>query len=330
MESKLLQNFRYKLRNRIARLESVEWFLYHNQLIQFWNFLNQHDIFKAILSKLEHEKSDMFHRVQPLLDGSQSCNSYPSFTTEEDQAAASYYIIQFCVNQSVGHVQSSPELQIGRRYTVGETSFEYYFMAFHKVFVYSLYEYIDDKLDSQDMLLYLLIRYKHKCEWFSKDELFDVWTKNTTKGEKKLAFDLYEYLFDQGLEFHIEPVSESGEIDLISEQVGDERLLVDAKIFNGNSSNIKSGFNQIYTYTLTYNQSFGSLVIFNVNEKQLSFSSESNDPKFSIFHINGKTIFLIVIDIFPRPTASKRGTLKICNLTKKDLIEQIDVVEELL
>jgi len=45
------------------------------------------------------------------------------------------------------------------------------------------------------------------------------------------AYDLYEYLHDQGIQFHIEPESASGRVDLISAQSGKDRLMADAKNF---------------------------------------------------------------------------------------------------
>lgn len=43
---------------------------------------------------------------------------------------------------------------------------------------------------------------------------------------------MYAYLFDQGLDFHIEPQSVSGEPDLVAPE-----LVLDAKLFDGQARN---------------------------------------------------------------------------------------------
>ena len=54
-------------------------------------------------------------------------------------------------------------------------------------------------------------RYQHRIEWFHRDRLRRVWDDNTARGEKALALDFYEHLYEQGIEFYIEPYSVSGE-----------------------------------------------------------------------------------------------------------------------
>lgn len=81
-------------------------------------------------------------------------------------------------------------------------------------------------------MLMLLLRYKHRSEWFRRDHLWEL-SQIEQKGEKELALDLYAYLFDQGLDFHIEPSSITGAIDLIAAQDTEDPLLLDTKIFEG-------------------------------------------------------------------------------------------------
>ena len=60
---------------------------------------------------------------------------------------------------------------------------------------------------------------------------------------------------------------------MVSVQVGDERLIADAKVFGPETGKgyIGQGFRQVYQYTCDYNQAIGYLVIFNTSEKQLNF-----------------------------------------------------------
>ncbi len=325
MDSKLLQTLRYRLQNRVRRLKSADWQVYHWQLLQFWTFLNSHALFRDCLQLLAEEKSEIFNSVQPIigLQETFSPSKHLAFEHEKDQAAASYFVIKACVEKVPQHEQDQKEFQIG--YMLDRRDASRSINAFTERFVMPLYEYLDEQIDSRNVLLYLLVRYKHVSEWFRRESLLKRYEgADSRKGEKVLAYDLYEFLYSQGLDFHIEPESATGEIDLISEQVGDDRLLVDAKVFSGTTSNIKAGLHQIYTYTATYNQPYGCLAIFNVSDKQLCFSSQHADPQFGIFSVNGKTLFMITIDISDKPSASKRGPLKQVVLAEQDLIQSLE------
>jgi hypothetical protein len=78
------------------------------------------------------------------------------------------------------------------------------------VFLEPFYEYVDEHLDDQQAILYFLRRYKHRCEWFHAERLRQAVRDDTPKGEKTLALDLYEYLHNQGIDFHIEPGIQPG------------------------------------------------------------------------------------------------------------------------
>jgi hypothetical protein len=325
MDSKLLQTLRYRLQNRVRRLKAADWQVFHWQLLQFWEFLNSHEVFFTILELLANEKKELLATVEPLIEGSLPRGQYLTFENEKDHAAASYFVIRACAETQIENAREQKELKIADRYTT-ENKFDRMIAVFTENFVQPLYEYLDEQLDTRNLLLYLMVRYKHRSEWFRRKTLLDLYkeAQQSQKGEKVLAYDLYEFLYSQGLDFHIEPTSATGEIDLISEQFGDDRLLVDAKVFSGSTSNIKAGLHQIYTYTATYNQPFGCLAIFNVSDKQLCFSSQHADPQCGIFSVNGKTLFMITIDISDKPSASKRGPFKQVVLTEKDLIQSLE------
>ena len=113
-----------------------------------------------------------------------------------------------------------------------ETEYNDILEVFKDIFLEPFYDYLDESLDDQGAILALLRKYKHVCEWFRRQKFFGIWESGTARGEKHLALDLYRYLYEQGIEFYIEPSSLSGEVDMISTQIGENRLLADAKIFN--------------------------------------------------------------------------------------------------
>jgi hypothetical protein len=200
--------------------------------------------------------------------------------------------------------------------------------AFRLAYIEPLFDYIDEQIDDKRMVLVLLKKFKHRCEWFRRAGMFTRFKEDTGQGEKLLARDLYEYLHDQGLQFHVEPESASGRIDLISAQTGKDRLVADAKLFNPERGQdrgyIIKGFRQVYDYTKDFNESFGYLVIFKTCEQDLAISTQHQESSVPFIIHNNKTIFLVVIDIFDYPeSASKRGKLQAYEITPQQFVESL-------
>jgi len=170
-------------------------------------------------------------------------------------------------------------------------------------------------------MLALLIRYKHRSEWFHREQLWSL-SQAERRGEKLLALDLYSYLYDQGIDFTIEPSSITGEVDLIAAQDTLDPLLLDTKIFDGDSRGkqyIRKGFAQLYTYTQQYNQPFGYLVIYKITDRDLRFSLQIHGDIPVVVH-NHKTIFLITIDIHSHDKpVSQRPPLRAIEITEEEL-----------
>lgn len=317
MEEKYLQNWRYKLQKRVSRLNSVDWNLFHSALKQFWKFLHSVNIYKAVVEDLLPTIPDLDKTVKEIISRKPLLGD-----TEEESAAIGYKVMEHCVNQENARTEQS----IGRIYT-HSTHYADHVNAFFQLFVEPFYEYLDEHLDDQRAVLYFLKKYKERCEWFRPLELYNLWNEDTQKGERSLCFDLYEYLHGQGLEFSIEPWSASGEADLVSSQVGEERLVADGKIFNPAKnktvSYVASAFAQIYRYTCDYNEPFGYLIIYKTCEEDLNLTFGSQGSLFPELMYNNKTIFFVVIDIFPHEKpASQRGPLKKIDVQRDDILKE--------
>ncbi|MCH7500528.1 MAG: hypothetical protein IH886_11055 [Nitrospinae bacterium] len=285
---------------------------------QFWGFLNENPIIFGILEHLEKRCPEMKSNAEKIIN-----NEALLFDEEIENVGTAYFILKMSVQSDDDHM----EVKIGRIYSKA-TNYNEMLEPYKEIFLEPLYEYIDEHLDDQGALLALLKKYKHKCEWFQREHLFNQWEEDTQRGEKHLALHLYEYLHDQGLNFYIEPASISGEVDLISAQIGNERLVADVKIYNPDKSKGKpyliAGFNQIYTYTWDYNEPFGYLIIFNTALENIQFALAEKSQSVPFLTHNNKTIFLLVIDIFPyEKSASKRGPLKSVQITEQELIKII-------
>ena len=315
MNSELIQNLRYKLQKRTRRLNSIEFAVFHYGVKQYWGFLNGDPRLASVLQELEKKNPAAEENAGKIINGEPLV-----FSTEIEGISTSYFVLKKCAESEDQHI----EIQIGHIY--GHAGkFEESLDSFRSVILEPLYDYIDEQLDDQRAVLAVLKRYKHRCEWFHRKRLFKLREDNSQQGEQTLASDLYEYLFDQGIDFVIEPSSASGEADFVGSQTGDDRLVADAKIFTmeKGKSYLVSAFNQVYTYTRDFNEPFGYLVVFKLCPEDLKFPCGDQEQSVPCITHNGKTIFILVVDIAEHEhSASKRGALRTVEIAEDELIRE--------
>lgn len=189
-----------------------------------------------------------------------------------------------------------------------------------------LKDYLYDYLDCKDVTLYLLEKYKKKCEWFWRERLraqAQIKFEGVQKGERSLAIHLYDYLHDQGFDFAIEPSSPGGRIDALASQ-----WAIDAKYIPASSPSeiirkLSFGFRQVADYCNIHHRAAGYLVAYKEHDLVLQLELESVDGS-SFLKIGDKTIYYCEIDITDYDsTVSKRGTASILPISRADLITLI-------
>jgi len=326
MDKDYLQALRYKLQKRVRKLNSSIVSAHPLLLKQFLTFLNGNKIFAGILEELIilANEDSIIYECESVLE---TYGYQINLVSEKEYAAMCFKLL--CDYSESGNKNYA--IEIGRNLSQKSSSSEG-MEIFNEYILEPFYEYIDENIDETGAILSMLRKYKERCEWFKREALYSIWENDTKSGEKLLARNMYEYLHDQGLSFFIEPQSASGEIDMISSQQGENKLLVDAKIFNPDKSKsvsyIASGFHQIYTYTLDFNQPSGYLVIFKTCEHDLKFALSDGISSVPFITHNNKTIFFITIDIFPHEqSASKRGHLKSYVISSPDLQKEIELLD---
>jgi hypothetical protein len=312
-----------KLADRIESLTSHELDSTPLAIKRFLTFVEQSPLLCGILDELRSKRPSCW--ISGQLE--QLRASLPiGGENDLDAAIIGYYVLRDFGNHSNIIVQTS-------RYYGEAHDDNTYLQRFWKLFLEPFRLFLTEALVDEQVMLYFLQKYKHRCEWFRREQLHHLATDETGKAESSLAFDLYKYLHDQGIDFSIEPISASGCPDLITEQVGDDRVVADAKVFWPERSKGKpyiiSGFNQVYTYLRDYNEPFGYLVIFKMCKDDLKFMVPPTTAMFPSLSHNNKTIFFVVVDICQyESTASKRGQLKVHEITADDLIHAIQPVDE--
>ena len=314
----MLRDLRVKIRTRHSRISSSG----HQEFLglskQFFHFVKSNTILSAVIDELVARNPNI---LEELRTASPNVQVYGE--TAEQAATIAYtkwhaYANQDRSGEFYNHVSGSGGFNAGLD-------------RYRDWYVDPLFDYLDEVLEDGNVILATLIRYKKKIEWYRRDKLFELFSNNQARGESVLAKNMYEYLFDQGIEFHVEPQSASGWPDVVSLENSDHPFIGDIKIFDGiarNSTYVRKGLYQVYRYCQDYNESLGYLIAFNVSDKQLRFEMQSSEsvPRFEYNH---KTIFIIIIDIHKyEETASKRPIPETVTISAEEMVRFIKDEEE--
>jgi hypothetical protein len=115
----------------------------------------------------------------------------------------------------------------------------------------------------------------------------------------------------------------------VADQVGDDKVVADAKIFwpekGKGKSYLISAFNQAYTYARDYNEPCAYLVVYKMCKEDPHFLVPASDSMFPCLSLNNKTVFFVVVDICEHGApASKRGPLKSIEISEAELIRSVE------
>lgn len=309
MDSQYLQQQRFLLQKKFKRLNSCDTELFHSLFVRFWNGLLQHAIFSGSLAALDAREPQFEEEIAHAKSGKKL-----QFSLEREAIAFTFRLLQHCANEPLDK-GIGPEVMVGLA-AIRKREYAECLDWFRETYLEPFYEYLDEALDGQAAVLSLMLKYKRHVEWFHREQVREL----AQLGERQVAKHLYAYLFDQGLDFQIEPQSISGEADLVSRQ-----LALDVKLFDGDSSSrgkryLIHGVNQLLTYLRDFQQHEGYLAIYRTCPEDLQFSFARQEAPVPYLVINGKVIYFLVIDICQYETsASKRGALKTHELTEEEV-----------
>lgn len=319
MDPAFIQTLRYKLQRRIRRLNGIDTSRFGMCLAHTWPFIRNNNLFMGILEPVLRHRADLEESANNIVSGQNVMAE-----TELESVGIAFHVLDKTVQaEQPQHAIENVGFSLDQCHDVNDAV-----NAYRELFLEPVYEYLDEQLDGHRATCALLVKYKHRAEWFARTELQAL----STQGERRLAEDLYRYLHDQGMQFHIEPQSTSGEVDLVADQTGEERLVLDAKLFDGDSKGrayLVTGFNQVYTYARDYNQSAAYLAIYQTAPVEPKFTFATSDSIFPYIEHNGKIIYFVVVDIcdYNKP-ASKRGQCRVVEITRDHLIGSKHMTEE--
>ena len=316
----MLTNLRVKLRNRRSSIMSCDFRDFLPLTRQFFSFLDGDSILRGVVAELLARNQQSVTEVENM--SPQQKQSGRAFGNTAEEAA------------TIGHVMwrgyASQNQEHGfHSHALGSGDFNQVLAVYKDWYVEPLFNYLDETLDDANVVLAMLTRYKEKVEWYRRDEVLSKYMTDTSRGEKNVKRHMFEFLFDQGLAFHVEPLTASGEPDVVSLHDSQYKFIGEIKIFDSEGSRgaayIKKAFYQTYQYCLDYNEPMAYLVVFNVTKRQLRVELHADRDGPPRWEYNHKTIFLIVIDLYEHEgTASTRGVADTVTITASDLIREVE------
>ena len=297
---------RVRIQERKTRLYRSDYRTYQDELRYFLQFLHESHYTRALLVEIDAHPSEDFEQWAQY-DDQWGRQYFPE--TEMGRAKICYGFLKQCANAE----HPLAPVRWGNRYISSKSKYDEILNELNEIIVEPLINFIHDRIDDGGDILYIIERFKLKAEWFRRKELYCLYERDTSAGERNLNQELRAGLFDGGIDYPFsEPSSPSGQADIVALLESDDPLVLEVKVFDPERSrgrsHIKQGFQQVTRYAQDYNQSVGYLVIFNCSTKQLVISPEETleadfPPRISY---GGKTFFVIPIDIHPEVASASR------------------------
>lgn len=342
MDSEVLQRTRYLLQARVRTAKTCPPALFPSACKHLLDWIDRSPFVRGVAASIEEAAKQYEKRLAAEvfeLDDDERVEGPWAPATREDAAALALASLRRVRDLDLSHATSDEAAGLAFALAATRCSArsgrDDAVEAIRDVAVQALYEFLDEEIDGRHAVLGLLVKYKARSEMYRRRRLREAAASDMEgrSGEKALAFDLYEYLHDQGVDFSIESKSASGEPDLISRDIRGERLVADAKYVRPNLEDNKvlkvvaSGFRQVLDYCRDHNETVGYLVIFVARDLVLDLRSERDDG-FPCFRTGGYTVYYVIIDIHDHEeTASKRPTPRVIEVTQEMLVEQIAAVD---
>jgi hypothetical protein len=346
MDPQLLQRTRYVLRSRVRRTQTCPASLFPSACKHLVDWVSNHPVFSSLIKSLEATENESIEQIRYVTE--QGLNSSQDFYNEgryyDATSIEEHSSICWLIVKAVSQATKKDEVQVRRlyngihNYIVCDEDFveiEKSIETIRDVAVEGLFEYLDERLDSRNVIYSLLIKYKERSEWFHRSRLRKVADEGLEgkTGERGLAVDLQEYVFNQQVEFIIEPVSSSGETDLILKDPEGRRLILDAKYVKENAERneivkkIRDGIHQLYRYEEDYNEPEGFLVVFVRTKKRIAPELEQSDG-LRFIKLGGKIIYYLEVHISDEPSASLSGRAEEVHISRDELVKSEEEASE--
>ena len=141
-------------------------------------------------------------------------------------------------------------------------------------------EYLQEHLGTEGEILHLLELYKRRLELFDRSRLFEAYERDRRHGEGVYDSDVRRFLLEHGIDYpYSQPASASGLADIVSGLEGDDPLVCEVKLYDGDQYRVPyvaKGLNQAVQYAHDYGKTTAHLVVINLSEELLEFPTDDD------------------------------------------------------
>lgn len=333
MDSRLVQRTRYLLQARVRRAKSCPPPLFPAACLHLLSWVRHHPLLGAVVVDLRQSAAQFdgaIAEAEALARGASRGLAPVVARTIRDHAALCFRVLDSIATSASQPSNAGPEDEddddAHRHWPLVRALSALLYGEFKNdddanvdrlrdIAVEGFYEYLDESIDSRNAMMGLLVKYKQRSEWFHRPRLRALARDGVAKhraGEESLAVDLHEYIFDQGVEFSIEPTTASGEPDVVLLDVDGAKVVIDAKYVPKDAppsvfkKKIAEGFHQVARYCADVHEPVGYLVVFIEDTKLPRLPTVASDG-FEHFELKGKHVFYLPVVIADAPTASRAG-----------------------
>ena len=293
---------------------------YKVQLRYVYELLAETPRFRSIFDLLKAETSD-FNAEQWMLEkvvaARQTCHEWPQSETQKLRLLL--HIMEVCATQN----RFEPAA-LGGQFTFANDLNEHA-QAVTTHVVYPLVNYLQTRLATESETLHHLERMRRQIEWFEQEKLYGEFSANTATGEVLYDGRVREFLFAEGIDYPFsQPSSPAGKADVVAGLDGDDPLVCEIKLYDGDRYGppyLRQGVGQAVRYAHDYGKSSAYLVVFNLSDERLQLSSdEPIDMGHPRLQVEGVTVFFIVVQAKPLPSASKDRHRPVRNVSREQLV----------
>ncbi|MEU9242841.1 hypothetical protein [Streptomyces sp. NPDC048385] len=310
-------NLQAKLQQKYGRIDGADYNAYPHEVKYLRDFILQSPALKAITETLEYSSPEIDPDGWVREKFSMRTYSWPD--TESGRAK----ILWRLVNR---WADGENPYDFGDAFST-DSNVNYVLREMTDQTVRPFVEYLMEQLGSASEMLYMLERFKRRLEWFDQDELYAKYKADTKHGEDIYDTHLRKFLFDQGIDYPFsQPKSASGQVDVVAGLDGDDPLVCEVKLYDPARSGYgvpyaAKGFRQALDYAHDYGKSVAHLVTFNLGDHGLQMpTDETSKPWPPRLHVEGVTVYLVVVNAKPLPSASNRGKASPRVVTRDELV----------
>lgn len=318
---------------------------FYRNIIGFHSYINRNSIIKSYIYKLKSTQTvdECFKHITQKnckIDNYLEKISY-LYANEEELALLSWMLLNYVLNIKYKRLYewSNEIYEIAGKW---QPDYNVGVLTIMNLIIDTLFHYLYENLEDFGVTNYFLEQYKQRTEWFNSNKLKCVIKKEAIRierakakeekskaqYEKLLVLDVYEYLFDCGIEFYIEPSSIKGEVDFITAQKykdkDDDRIVCDAKKFDGKKESLKGSFNQVYNYLEKWKTQMGYVLIYNMSkDKRLIFEFGKYEGVLPYIEKNNRRVYYIEVWLNIAEYSSSEIKVENISITKEYLSKEI-------